>query len=84
MRYLPALLLIGLAAAAIIGITMKSTKKNAIGLGVCFVIYVFSEITFNLQSSYLLGMTILVVGTLAIGGMIGFLIGLIVSKIRQF
>ena len=52
MRYLPIMgellssdsfifMLIGLVAATIIGIVMKSTKKNIIGLVICFAIYDF-------------------------------------------
>lgn len=94
MKYLPIMgelfssdsfifMLIGLVVATIIGIVMKSTKKNIVGLGICFVIYVISEIISNMRSSYLLEIILLFVGTLAIGGIIGFLIGLIVSKIRK-
>lgn len=94
MKYLPIMgelfssdsfifMLIGLVVAAIIGIVMKSTKKNIVGLGSCFAIYVISEIISNIRSGYLLELILLFVGTLAIGGIIGFLIGLIVSKIRK-
>lgn len=76
-------MLIGLVAATIIGIVMKSTKKNIIGLVICFAIYVISELISNMRSSYLLEIILLFVGTIAIGGIIGFLIGLIVSKIRK-
>ena len=94
MRYLPIMgellssdsiifILIGLVVATIIGIVMKSTKKNIVGLGISFAIYVISEIISNIRSSYLLEIILLFVGTLAIGGIIGFLIGFIVSKIRK-
>lgn len=94
MRYLPIMgellssdsfifMLIGLVAATIIGIVMKSTKRNIIGLVICFAIYVISELISNMRSSYLLEIILLFVGTIAIGGIIGFLIGLIVSKIRK-
>ena len=94
MRYLPIMgellssdsiifMLIGLVVATIIGIVMKSTKKNIVGLGISFAIYVISEIISNIRISYLLEIILLFVGTLAIGGIIGFLIGFIVSKIRK-
>ena len=94
MRYLPIMgellssdsfifMLIGLVASTIIGIVMKSTKKNIIGLVICFSIYVISELISNMRSSYLLEIILLFVGTIAIGGIIGFLIGLIKSKIRK-
>ena len=64
MRYLPIMgellssdsfifMLIGLVVAAIIGIVIKNTKKNIVGLGMCFAIYVISEIISNIRSSYL-------------------------------
>ena len=94
MRYLPIMgellssdsfifMLIGLFVAAIIGIVIQNTKKNIVGLGMCFAIYVISEIISNIRSSYLVEIILLFVGTLAIGGIVGFLIGLIVSKIRK-
>lgn len=94
MRYLPILeelfssdsvifMLIGLVIATIIGIVMKSTKKNIIGLVICFAVYAISELISNIRSSYLLELILLFVGTFAIGGIIGFLIGIIVSKIRK-
>lgn len=94
MRYLPIMgellssdsiiiMLIGLVVATMIGIKLKSTKKNIVGLGISFAIYVISEIISIIRSIYLLEIILLFVGTLAIGGIVGFLIGLIVSKIRK-
>lgn len=94
MKYLPILeelfssdsiifMAVGLIIAVIIGIKLNNTKKNLIGLCVCFAVYAFAEILSNVRSSYLLEIILLFTGTLAIGGMLGFLIGLIVSKLRK-
>ena len=95
MRYLPILgelfssdsaifMLIGLVIATIIGIKMKNTRKNTIGLEICLVTYVICEIVSNIIGmNYLVEIIALFVGTIAIGGFIGFIIGLIVSKVRK-
>ena len=58
-------------------------KIQGLNNKMCFAIYVISEIISNIRSSYLVEIILLFVGTLALGGIIGFLIGLIVSKIRK-
>ena len=95
MKYLPILgelfssdsaifMLIGLVIATIIGIKMKNTRKNIIGVAICLVAYVICEIVSNIIGmNYLVQIIALFVGTIAIGGFIGFIIGLIVSKVRK-
>lgn len=95
MRYLPILgelfssdsaifMLIGLVIATIIGIKMKNTRKNIIGMAICLVAYVICEILSQAVGvNYLVDIITLFVGTIAIGGFIGFLIGLIVYKARK-
>lgn len=95
MKYLPILgelfssdsaifMLIGLVIATIIGIKIKNTRKNTIGVAICLLIYVICEILSQaVGMNYLLEIIALFVGTIAIGGFIGFLIGLIVSKVRK-
>ena len=95
MKYLPILgelfssdsaifMLIGLVIATIIGIKMKNTRKNIIGVAICLVTYVICEIVSNIIGmNYLVEIIALFVGTIAIGGFIGFIIGLIVSKVRK-
>ncbi len=94
MKYLPILdelfssdsvifLLIGLAIATVIGIKMKKTRKNIIGVAVCLVVYGACEIVSQIRLNYLVAFIALFVGTIAIGGFIGFSIGLIVSKFRR-
>lgn len=95
MKYLPILgelfssdsaifMLIGLVIATIIGIKMKNTRKNIIGVAICLVTYVICEIVSNIIGmNYLVQIIALFVGTIAIGGFIGFIIGHIVSKVRK-
>lgn len=95
MRYLPILgelfssdsaifMLIGLVIATIIGIKMKNTRKNIIGVAICLITYIICEIVSQVVGmNYLVEIIALFVGTIAIGGFIGFLIGLIVSKVRK-
>ena len=95
MKYLPILgelfssdsaifMLIGLVIATIIGIKMKNARKNIIGVAICLVTYVICEIVSNIIGmNYLVEIIALFVGTIAIGGFIGFIIGLIVSKVRK-
>lgn len=95
MRYLPILgelfssdsaifMLIGLVIATIIGIKMRSTRKNTIGVATCLATYIICEIISQVVGmNYLVEIIALFVGTIAIGGFIGFLIGLIASKVRK-
>jgi len=95
MKYLPILgelyssdsvifMLIGLVITTIVGIKMKNIRKNTIGMAVCLVAYVVCEIVSNIIGmNYLVEIIALFVGTIAIGGFIGFFIGLIVSKVRK-
>jgi len=77
-------LLIGFAIAVIIGIKWKNTGKNTIGMAACLVTYAVCEIVSNIIGmNYLVEIIALFVGTIAIGGFIGFLIGLIAAKVRK-
>ena len=94
MRYLPIFgelfssdsvifMLIGLAIAVIIGIKINNIKKNIIGVAICLVAYVVCEIISQVEMNYLVEIITLFFGTIAIGGFIGFLIGLIVNKVGK-
>ena len=94
MKYLPILdelfasdsvifLLIGFVVSLIVGIGLKTTKKNLIGLGASVVLYALCEVLSNIRSNFLIEILLLFVGTFAIGGIVGFLIGTIVSLIRK-
>ena len=94
MNYLPILdellssdsvifMVIGLVIALITGIKMKDTKKNLLGAGVNLAIYGVCELFSNFSTNFLIELILLFIGTIAIGGFVGFLIGLIISKVRK-
>ena len=57
-------MLIGLVIATIIGIKMKNTRKNIIGVAICLVTYVICEIVSNIIGmNYLVQIIALFVGT---------------------
>lgn len=94
MRYLPILgellssdsvvfWLIGLCIAAVIGIAMKNARKCTVGFGICLAVYVLCEVVSDFRTNYLVELIVLFVGTVALGGAIGFLIGRITAKMRK-
>lgn len=74
---------IGLVIASIIGVKTKSTRKNLIGIIGSLIVYVICEVVSNIHTNFAIELLLIFVGTVAIGSFIGFLIGLIVSKIRK-
>lgn len=76
-------MLIGLILAVFIGIKINDTRQNIISLVSCFVLYIVCEFVSNIHTNYMIEMILLFVGTIAIGGIIGFLISTIVVKIRK-
>ena len=93
MKYLPVLeelfesdsiifLLIGLVIAFVIGLGLKSVKKIAIGMLASIIVYALCELVSNIIATFLVAFIALFIGTVAIGCFIGFLIALIVLKIR--
>lgn len=93
MKYLPILgelfesdsvifMLIGLVIAIVAGIKMSNARKNLAGAAVCFAIYAVCEIVSQMGTSYLVAFIALFIGTIAIGGVVGFLIGWVMFKIR--
>ena len=94
MRYLPimdelfssdsiAFLIIGLVIALVIGIKLKEGKKITIGIVASFIVYLLSEVIANFCTAYLLEFVALFIGTVAIGCFIGFLVAVIVAKLRK-
>lgn len=94
MRYLPILqelfesdsiifMLIGLILAVFVGIKINETKKIIIGLISSFGLYVVCELVSNIHTNYMFELILLFVGTIAIGGIIGFLVSTIVVKVRK-
>lgn len=76
-------MLIGLILAVIIGIKMNDTRKNMISLVLSFALYVVCELISNMHTNYMIELILLFAGTVAIGGIIGFLIGIVVVKVRK-
>lgn len=76
-------LLIGLAVAVVIGIKMNKTRKNLIALIVCLVLYAVCEAVSNVHMGFMAELILLFIGTVSLGGIVGFLIGWIVSKVRR-
>ena len=94
MRYLPILdelfssdsflfALIGLIAAVLAGIKMKKAKNSLTALLVCLAVYAVCEAVSNFGTDYLAEFAALVVGTVAIGGVIGFLISFVIAAVRR-
>lgn len=77
------ILLIGLVVSGFLGILIKNTKKSLIGLVVCLIIYAISELLSNIRTNNFVEIILLFVGTLAIGGALGFLISVIISMRRR-
>ena len=67
-------LIVGLVIAMLIGVKMKETKKRLLGLAASVLLYAACESISNFHTTYLLELILLVVGTSALGSMLGFLI----------
>ena len=76
-------MLIGFISALCIGIKMNDIRRTVIGLASSFVLYVICELASNLHTNYMIELILLFIGTIAIGGIIGFLISTIVAKIKK-
>lgn len=94
MKYLPIMdelfssdsiifLLIGLVVAFIIGLKLKAAKRITVGLVASLIVYALCEVVSNIPATFLIDILALFIGTVAIGCSIGFLIALIVSKIKK-
>ena len=76
-------MLIGLILTVFIGIKMNDTRQTIIGLVSSFALYIICELVSNIHTNYMIELILLFVGTIAIGGVIGFLISTIVVKVRK-
>ena len=59
------------------------SSDSVIFLVACIIAYVFCEVVSNIPAPFLVSIIALFVGTVAIGGFIGFLVALVVSKIKN-
>ncbi len=91
MRYLPILeevftsdmwivLLVGLITFMLASTRQKSFKTKRIGLITCAVVYIACEILSNIRTNNLLEIIWVLVGTIALGGIPGFAIGMIMKR----
>lgn len=76
-------MLIGLAITVFIGIKLNEIKKIIVCLVSSVALYAVCELISNIHTNYLFELILLFVGTIAISGIIGFLISAIVVKIRK-
>ncbi len=76
-------MLIGVIAALLISIKMNNIRRTMIGLISCFVLYAVCELVSNVHTNFMIELILLFVGTIAIGGMTGFFISAIVTKVRK-
>ena len=94
MRYLPILgelfasdtiifCVIGVVIFVFAGIRMRSLKRNLKGVGVCFAIYAVCEAFSNIRTNNLLELILLFAGTIALGGILDFFAGIVVSGVRK-
>lgn len=74
-------MLIGLILAVIIGIKMNDIRKNIISLVSCFALYAVCELISNVHTNFMIELILFFIGTVAIGGIIGFLAGIVVVKV---
>lgn len=76
-------MLIGLVLAAFIGIKMDDIKKIIISLVSSFALYAVCELASNIHTNFMIELILLFAGTIAIGGILGFLISIIVVRVRK-
>ncbi len=76
-------LLIGLFVACIIGIQIRSTKKCLVGMITSLVIYVLCEVGSNIHITWMFAFLALFIGTIALGGCVGFLFVVIATKVKN-
>ena len=63
--------------AFFIGFQLKNTKKIILGAMISSIVYLICEFASNIHTNYMLEFILLFVGTIAIGSIVGFVIGLI-------
>ncbi len=73
-------MMIGLILAVFIGIKMNNTRKIMISLVSGFALYVVCEWVSNIHTNFMIEIILLLVGTIAFGGILGFLRSAIIVK----
>lgn len=75
--------IMGLIIAVVIGLRLSSPKKLCIGAGISVMIYLVCELVSNIHTNFMAELILLFFGTIAMGGVIGFVIALFVALIRN-
>lgn len=73
-------MIIGFVISLIIGIKANSKKIKLHGLFINLGVYVICEVISQFPITYLVALITMFIGTIAIGGTLGFLIGLFLKK----
>lgn len=76
-------MLIGLAFAIILSIKINNSRRIITALVSSLGLYVICELFSNIHTNYLFEMILLFLGTVSIGGIIGFLISVVILKVRK-
>lgn len=76
-------MLIGLGLSLFIGIKLNDIKKTIYSLASSVALYTICELISNIHTNYMIEFILLFVGTVAIGGITGFLISTIIVNIRK-
>jgi hypothetical protein len=75
-------LIIGIVIAVIIGLSLKKQKNLMFALIISVVIYAICELIENIHTNFLIEIILVFVGAVALGCFIGFLISLLIRKLR--
>lgn len=76
-------LILGLVIATIIGIKMNNHKKCIIGAIAMIITYLLCELISNFQINFLITIILLFMGTIAMGGCIGFIISTAIKSFKK-
>ena len=76
-------MLIGIAAVLYIGTITGKPQNKIQGITACLGVYAVCEILVDLRVNYVTEYVFLFIGTIAIGGIIGFLIIFVITRIKK-
>lgn len=76
-------MVIGLILGRVIGMKLKSPKRNLIAALISAAVYAVCEVLANTPANYMLAFVLLGVGTVAIGATVALLISAVIEKVRS-
>ena len=76
-------LIIGIAIAVIIGLKNRNHKMGGKGIVVSLVIYLICELISNIHTNYMIEIILVTLGTMAIGGCVGFISSMSINLLRK-